>query len=279
MSGSALRKWLPLFWVGLALLVMLPPLLFPFAVMLSTSFKGSAEVYAQPPAFLPKLLVWQNYLAVWERVALARYFGNSLVIGGGSATLATVVAILAGYGVSRFRFPGRGAFLTALLVSQMFSPIIVLLPLFRMFAVYHLLDSLLGLVLVNTAFNTPFAIWMLARYFDTVPKELEEAAQVDGANRFQSMLHVVVPLALPGMVATFIFAFMNAWNEFLFALSFVTTDAKMPVTTGLYSFVGHFKVEWNFLMGASLLAAIPAVVLFMLIQRYMVTGLTSGAVK
>jgi multiple sugar transport system permease protein len=276
---AALRKRLPLLWVGLALLVILPPLLFPFAVMLSTSFKGPVEVYAQPPTFLPGTVVWQNFLEVWRRVALARYFGNSIVIGTGSAALSTVVAILAGYGVSRFRFPGRGAFLTALLISQMFSPIIVLLPLFRMFSSYHLLDSLVGLVLVNTAFNTPFAIWMLARYFDTVPKELEEAAQVDGATRVQSMMHVVVPLALPGMVATFIFVFMNAWNEFLFALSFVTTDAKMPVTTGLYSFVGHFKVEWNLLMGASLLAALPAVVLFMLIQRYMVTGLTSGAVK
>lgn len=279
MNVGALRRQVRHVWTFAVLAVFLVVLLFPFVVMISTSLKSGPEVFAQPPTFLPKVLVWKNYLDVWKKVALSRYFTNSMIIGGGAGILCIAVGVMAGYALSRFRFPGRSLFLTSLLISQMFSPIIVLLPLFRLFGTYHLLDSRLGLVLVNLAFSSPFAIWMLTRYFDSIPGELEQAAWVDGATRYQSLAWIVAPLALPGIVATFIFAFINAWNEFLFALAFVTSDEKLPITTGLYGFVGHFKVEWNYLMGASILAALPVVILFMLIQRYMVSGLTSGAVK
>jgi multiple sugar transport system permease protein len=157
--------------------------------------------------------------------------------------------------------------------------VVFLLPLFRVFSTYGLLDTQFGLIIVNTGFNMPFAVWLMSRYLATVPKELEEAAYVDGATEFGAMIRVVAPLAAPGIVVSFIFSFMSGWNEFTFALTFMTSQQKMPVTLGLYEFVGHFSVQWNYLMGACLLAVIPPAILFIAIQRYLIGGLTTGSLK
>lgn len=262
----------------IVLVVMVLFLVFPFVVMLTTALKSAEEVVSQP-TFFPRHPDLLNFVTLWQQVGLAQLMANSLVIGGGSAVIATAVAIMAGYSVSRYHFRGRTGFLATMLITQMFSPVVLLLPLFRLFSLYGLLDTRFGLVLVNTAFDMPFAVYLMSRYLATVPKELEEAAYVDGASEIMAMLRVVAPLAVPGIVVAFIFSFMTSWNEFTFALTFMTSDSKMPVTLGLYEFVGHFSIQWNYLMGACLIAAIPPTVLFILIQKNLMGGLTSGSLN
>lgn len=265
--------------LSIVLVVLVLFLVFPFVVMLTTALKTAEEVVSPQQTFFPHQPDFLNFVTLWQRVGLAQLMGNSLVIGGGSALIATAVAIMAGYSVSRYHFRGRTGFLATMLVTQMFSPVVLLLPLFRLFALYGLLDTRFGLVLVNTAFDMPFAVYLMSRYLATVPKELEEAAYVDGASELMAMLRVVAPLAIPGIVVAFIFSFMTSWNEFTFALTFMTSDSKMPVTLGLYEFVGHFSIQWNYLMGACLIAAIPPTVLFIFIQRNLMGGLTAGSLS
>ena len=263
--------------IVVALVILVPLMMFPFAVMVTTALKSNQDLFSQ--SFFPHQLDWANFLTLWSKVGLGQYLVNSVIIAGGSGVAATMVAVLAGYSVSRYRYRGRTLFIGLMLATQMFSPVVFLLPLFRVFSTYGLLDTQFGLIIVNTGFNMPFAVWLMSRYLATVPKELEEAAYVDGATEFGAMIRVVAPLAAPGIVVSFIFSFMSGWNEFTFALTFMTSQQKMPVTLGLYEFVGHFSVQWNYLMGACLLAVIPPAILFIAIQRYLIGGLTTGSLK
>lgn len=265
------------FLIVIALVIFIPLLMYPFAVMVSTALKSNQDI--NTVTFLPSGLAWSNFVNLWSQVGLGQYLVNSVIISGASGVVATLVAIMAGYSVSRYRYPGRSAFIALMLATQMFSPVVFLLPLFHTFSAFGLLDTRLGLIIVNIGFNMPFAVWLMSRYLATVPKDLEEAAYVDGATEFGAMVRVVAPLAAPGIVVAFIFSFMSAWNEFTFALTFMTTQQKMPVTLGLYQYVGHFGIQWNYLMGACLLAVIPPVVLFIAVQRYMISGLTTGSLS
>lgn len=261
----------------IVLVIFVPILLYPFVVMVSTALKSTQAVNS--PGLFPSQIDLSNFVRLWETVGLGTYIVNSVVIAGISAVAATAVAILAGYSVSRYRYRGRGVFIALMLATQMFSPVVFLLPLFQTFSLFNLLDTRVSLIIVNIGFNMPFAVWLMSRYLSTVPKDLEEAAYVDGATEFGAMVRVVAPLAAPGIVVSFIFSFMSAWNEFTFALTFLTSTSKMPVTLGLYNYVGHFSIQWNYLMGACLLAVIPPVVLFIAVQRYMVNGLTAGSLS
>lgn len=265
------------FWIVVALVIFIPLLVYPFVVMISTALKSNQDV--NTPNLLPSGLDWSNFVSLWSQVGLGQYLVNSVIIAGASGVVATLVAIMAGYSVSRYRYPGRGAFIALMLATQMFSPVVFILPLFHTFSVLGLLDNRVGLIIVNIGFNMPFAVWLMSRYLATVPKDLEEAAYVDGATEFGAMVRVIAPLAAPGIVVAFIFSFMSAWNEFTFALTFMTTQGKMPVTLGLYQYVGHFGIQWNYLMGACLLAVIPPIVLFITVQRYMIGGLSTGSLS
>lgn len=265
------------FVIIVALVFFIPLLMYPFAVMVSTALKSNEDVNSL--GLLPSGLHWSNFVNLWSQVGLGQYIANSVIISGVSGLIATAIAVMAGYSVSRYRYRGRTVFIALMLSTQMFSPVVFLLPLFHVFSNYGLLDTRLGLIIVNIGFNMPFAVWLMSRYLATVPKELEEAAYVDGASEFGAMIRVVAPLAAPGIVVAFIFSFMSAWNEFTFALTFMTTQQKMPVTLGLYEYVGHFSIQWNYLMGACLLAVIPPIVLFLAVQRYMISGLTTGALS
>jgi multiple sugar transport system permease protein len=272
-------KALKHFGIGAVLVPFFVLFLFPFFVMISTSLKGDQEVFQQPPTLIPKTTVLSNYQKIWDQVSLATYFRNSLIIGIGTAVLALVLAVPAAYALARFPFKLRQFYLYTLLVIQMFSPIVIILALFRVVSTYHLLNNLGTLVVINAAFGLSYAVWLLTGYFQSIPAEIEEAAMMDGVSRVRAILAVTIPLSWPGIVAAAIFTFMNAWNEFLFALTFISDENKAPITVGLFHFVGHFRVQWNYLMAASLVTTAIVLVLFLTVQKHLTRGLLGGALK
>jgi multiple sugar transport system permease protein len=247
-------------------------LLFPFFVALSTAFKDLNEVYTLPPYWIPQRLAWENFQHIWQKYPLAQYFINSFIIAAGATLLATLLCIPAAYAFARLRFPGRKAFLFTLLVVQMFSPIIVVITLYKVVVALHLSDTLSSLIIVNAVFTLAFAIWMMNGYFSTIPKEIEEAALIDGCSRVQTITRITLPIAMPGVVTVIIYTFISAWNEFMFALTFIRSTEKRPLTLGLYNFIGRWTVSWHYLMAAALLAIIPVILLFMIIEKQLVHG-------
>jgi multiple sugar transport system permease protein len=191
----------------------------------------------------------------------------------------TVIAAGAGYAFSRFRFRGRYAVMFILLLTQMFPLVMLIAPIYRLMAPLGLTDNLVGLVVVYTAFNTPFASFLMQSFFDGIPKDLEEAAMIDGCSRLAALRRVILPLTLPGLGATLGFVFTAAWSELLFALMLINSDSQKTFAVGLLTFVTKFSVDWGQMMAACVLALIPAVLFFLFIQRYLVQGLTAGAVK
>lgn len=275
------RQLTPLRYLGIGaiLIPFFVIFLFPFVIMISTSLKTNKEVYRQPPILVPDTFMFSNYGDVWSEVTLATYFRNSLIIGLGTAVLALVLAIPAAYALARYTFKLRQVYLFALLVIQMFSPIVIVLALFKVVSAYHLLDSLPTLIVINAAFGLSYAVWLLTGYFQSIPAEIEEAAMMDGTSRVHAILAMTMPLSWPGIVAAGIFTFMGAWNEFLFALTFISDENKTPITVGLFHFVGHFKVEWNYLMAGSLITTAIVLALFLTVQKHLTRGLLGGGVK
>ena len=249
--------------------------IFPLIVMISTSFKTSQEVYIPPPTFMPRMPTIQNYFDIWSVAPLGTYFRNSMIIGFGTTIVSLLLGIPAAYALARFRFRGKHFYMLSLLGIQMFPPIVVVLGLFRLIASLNMVDSLIAIVILSSVFSLSFIIWLLMGYFATIPKEIEEAAMMDGNSRTGAMLRMVLPLSWPGLVAVAIFAFMNGWNEFLFALTFLRSQDKLPLTIGLFKFVTRFQVQWHQLMAASFLTTIVVVVLFMLIQKQLTRGMVA----
>ena len=259
--------------------------LLPFAVMLSTALKPTAEVIAYPPHWLPSRLAWENFAAMWRAVDFGTSALNSLLVSAGATLLTLAVSIPAAYAMSRMVFRGRAAFSQFLLVTQMLSPILLVLGLFRMAASIHvgggtLVDSRATVVVIYAAFQLAFAVWMLASYFATIPVELEEAAWLDGAKRFTAIRWIFIPLALPAIAVTGIVTFVNCWNEFPVALTMLRDPASLTLPLKVVNLVvGRYSVDWNQVMAAALLATVPVAVVFAALQRYLVQGLTLGAVK
>ncbi len=254
-------------------------LLFPYAIMLLTSLKSKDTIYAIPPTFFPEEWVFTNYLDIWTVVPLRHYITNSVLLASGSTLLALICAIPAAYALARMRFSGRRIYLYAVIATQIFSPIVLLVGLFREMRWFGLMDSLWALVLINGAFFQAFAIWILSGYFASIPYSLEEAAWIDGCTRLGAVRRIVLPLALPGLVTTVIFVFIQSWNEFVVALTLILTETKKPLPVGIFSFFGRYDVDWEYVFATSLIATIPVVVLFLVIEKYLVSGLTAGGVK
>jgi len=254
-------------------------MLFPFYVMLVTSLKPMGEVFTSPPTWLPRAPTLSSYIEVWRAIPLGRFFLNSLIIALGAAGLTLACAVPAGYALARYRFPGRSLVLYAILVTQMFSPVVVIITLFKVLTAYRMLNTYASLIVTNAAFALAFSLWMLTGFFQSVPREIEEAARIDGCTTTQAVLKVLVPLAAPGVATTVIYTFILAWNEFIFALTFISSTRMQPLTVGLASFIGRFTIEWNHLMAGALLATLPVIVLFLLVERHLVKGLSAGALK
>jgi multiple sugar transport system permease protein len=261
------------------LIAMLAITLFPWFIAGITSLKTHDQIYVMPPTWLPTAPRLVNYIEIFQVMPFARAFLNSTIVAVGSALLALMAALPAGYALSRFEFPGRRVFLFIVLGSIMFSPVVVIVALFRIMTVYNLIDKYWSLILTNATFSLSFCIWLSTAYMRSVPVELDEAASIDGASRLQALRHVVLPVALPGIATVTIFAFIQAWNEFLLANTFMSTNLMKPLPVAIYNFVGYRGTEWQFMTGAVILGTIPAILLFFAVQRWIIGGLTLGAVK
>jgi multiple sugar transport system permease protein len=263
----------------LALLLYIAFALFPIYWLVKISLTPNQLLYSEGVALWPSATTWSNYAFVLLQSSFPRFFLNSVLVSVGTATCVTLVASAAGYAFSRFDFKLKRAVIVLLLSTQMFPLVMLIAPIYRLITPLGLGNSLWGLVIVYTAFNVPFAIFLMQSFFDGIPPSLEEAAMIDGCTRLQALRRVIVPLTLPGMGATLGFVFTAAWSELLFALMLINSDANMTFPVGLLTFVSKFSVDWGQMMAAGVLALLPACLFFALIQRYLVQGLTAGAVK
>ena len=253
--------------------------LFPLYWLLKVSVTPTRLLYSEGIRLWPSATTWENYGFVLTRSDFPRFFMNSVIVAGSTALVVTVVAAIAGYAFSRFAFRGKMVIIALMLITQMFPLVMLIAPIFKMLSPLGLTNSLTGLIIVYSAFNVPFATFLMQSFFDGVPKDLEEAAMIDGDTRFGAFRRVVLPLTLPGIGATLGFVFTAAWSELLFALMLISKAAKQTFPVGLLSFVGKFSVDFGQMMAAGVLALIPACLFFIFIQRYLVQGLTAGAVK
>jgi len=267
-----------LMWLLLSPLVIL--ILFPFAVMVSTAVKPRVEVLMYPPSWFPSEIRLENFVDMWHATRLGPAVLNSLLVSIAATALCLLVAIPAAYAAARMQFTGRRTFRQFLLVTQMLSPIVLVLGIFRLMAKMGFVDQLPALVLAYVAFNLAFSVWMLQAYFQTIPKELEEAATLDGASTLQRLRLIFLPLAAPAIGITAVFIFIYCWNEFVLAMTLLRTPEKATLTLQTFSLVGgRYQVEWDHVMAATLVASVPVAVIFALLQRSLVSGLTVGAVK
>jgi multiple sugar transport system permease protein len=253
--------------------------LLPLYWLVKISLTPDKLLYTEGAALWPARMTLANFDFVLLNSMFPTFFLNSIIVSLGTAAVVTVLAAGAGYAFSRFRFRGRYALMFVLLLTQMFPLVMLIAPIYRLMAPLGLTDNLLGLIIVYTAFNTPFASFLMQSFFDGIPKDLEEAAMIDGCTRLMALRRVILPLTLPGLGATLGFVFTAAWSELLFALMLINSDSQKTFAVGLLTFVTKFSVGWGQMMAASVLALIPAVLFFVFIQRYLVQGLTAGAVK
>jgi ABC-type glycerol-3-phosphate transport system permease component len=251
----------------------------PFAWIATTAFKSLGEIYASPPVWLPPRPTIENFDYVLGRGAFDLYLRNSVLVALGTTALSLGLCVLAGYSFSRFRFPGRNVALFAFLMVQMFPSVLLIIPLFQVMNGLGLMDSLGALVLADTTFAIPLCTWLLKGFFDQIPVALEEAAQIDGASRLGALRRVTLPLAMPGIVAAGVFVFIAAWDEFVFALTFTSSDESRTLPIGINRFITSYEIQWNHMAAATVLVTVPVVVLFLLVQRFLASGVLTGATK
>ena len=254
-------------------------ILYPYFVMVCTALKSGAEIFAINGTILPIEALWSNFTDIWTLAPIGQNMLNSLLVAGGSTLIAVVCGIPAAYALARMKFRGQTAFLGFVIVSQMFAPVVLLIGIYKVLSNMGLTDTIPGLIFINAAFNQAFTIWLLRGTFLSISSEMEQAATVDGCNRFQSMFKVLLPVAAPGIVTTLIFIFINAWNEYTVALCIISSNVLKPITVGINVFNGYNIIQWQYLFSASLFAIVPVVILFMSIEKHLVSGLTSGGVK
>ena len=253
--------------------------IFPLLWILLSSIKSKGELAGDPTSFLPKSITFDNFRTVFGQLGFGNNVMNSIMVAGATTLIAITISALGAYGVVRF-FPKFGKVLTRILITTyMFPPILLAVPYSIIMGKLGLINNRLGLIIVYLSFSVPYAVWLLVGFFETVPIEIEEAAQVDGAGKFQVFGQVVLPIVAPGIVAVAIYTFINAWNEFLYALIMTNSSEKMTVAMALKSLEGQEVLDWGVMMAASAVVVIPSVVFFMLIQKRIAGGLASGAVK
>lgn len=254
-------------------------ILYPYFVMFTTAAKTNEEMYSTTAGILPKTFKWSNFVDVWSAAPIMRYMLNSIIVACGATFLAILCGIPAAYALSRMRFRGKSFFMGAVIMSQMFSPVVLLVGINRMMSTIGLKDSLLGLILLNAAFNQAFAIWLLRGTFTSISSEMEQAAKIDGCGTVQALIRILLPMAAPGIITTLIFVFINSWNEYTIALTLISTDVFKPITVGINVFYGFNMIQWQYLFATSIYATIPVVILFMAIEKNLTSGLTAGGVK
>ena len=274
------RKILHLVLIYVGITVITAALVFPFLWMVSTSFKEPAEIFTDIPHWIPKHISLINYYKIWSpESGFPQNFKNSLIV----ATFTTIIAILlstfAAYGLARFNFRGKNFFALGLLVTQMFPPVLLIIPIYLIMIGLRLVNTHAALVITYCTFAVPFSTWMLYGYFETLPAELEEAALVDGCSRVGTLFRIILPLAAPGIAAVALFSFILSWQEYMFALTLTRTADMRTLPVGISMLIGFREVLWGQLMAGSVIVTVPVVVLFVYFQKYLIKGLTMGAVK
>lgn len=256
--------------------------LVPYAVMFIGSLKKKDEILSYDPTYLPAHgWQWQNYTEMWStpETPLPENMISTIVISVAATLLVLLVAVPAAYYTARFRFPGRMAFMGLVILTQMLQPAILTTGLFREMQLFGIYDTWLAMILINAAFNLAFATWMMHSFFAAVPKEVDEAAQLDGAGKFRTLFQVNLPLVWPGIVTAVIFTFVSAWNEFAASLVILSTAENQPLSVALTKFVGQYATSWQFVFAVSIVSIIPVVILFFFIEKRLIGGLTAGSVK
>ncbi len=265
--------------IGLFLLFVCIYCLFPFVWMVSTSLKTEAEAFRIPPTWVPMKLTIDSYIGIWVRKNFGIYFLNSTIISLSTALLSTFFGAMAGYGFSRFFFKGRKFLIGFFLATQMLPGVLLVGPYFKILAKVGLYDTRTGLIIAFLTICLPFSTWMMKGFIDKVPDELDQAAMVDGCSRMGVFFKIILPVVAPGMVATILFAFLLAWGDLLWALCLTSSESMITVTLGIARTVGEFRIIWPMLMAGSLVGGMPAIILYVFLQRLLVQGLTAGAVK
>jgi ABC-type glycerol-3-phosphate transport system permease component len=250
----------------------------PLLFMISTSVKLPDAVFTTPPTLLPRAITLDNYRAILG-LDYVRFFFNSLVVAAGTTVLALVFGIGSSYAFSRLHFRGRKPLLIAIILTQLLPLAVLIIPVYRIARSLGLLNTYPGLMMAYLTFDLPVAIWLMRGFYVGIPRELEDAAQIDGASAFQAFRQVTLPLAIPGIMATAAYCFFMAWQDFMFALVFMTDNDKRTLPLGVLSYIGEHQTDWGKLMAASVLLMVPVFVIFALVQRQFVVGLTRGAVK
>lgn len=269
----------PVLWISLVLLTAFA--LGPFLWVFLSSLKTRQELYATPLQYLPRTLTLANYVDAWTSrlTPFSRFFANSLWVSSVTMVATTGISILAAYALARFGFGGRRAFLLLFLATQMFPAVLLIAPLLSQWHALGLLDTYQALIYSNFSFTVPFTVWMLVGYFDSIPRELEESAMIDGCGRFGALCRVVLPLAAPGIAATAIFAFVSSWSELLFAITFTSETEMRTLSAGLLFMVGQYEIQWGQLSAGVIISTVPVAALFIFLQRHLIRGLTAGALK
>jgi multiple sugar transport system permease protein len=254
----------------------------PYVVMFLGAVKSQQNLFHNPALYLPTHWLWGNFAHVWKIIPLATYLVNSLIVAAVSTAIVLLVSLPAAYYTARHSFRGKRAFLYVVLITQMFAPVALVIGIYREVTLVNgAVNSYWALILVDSAFNLAFSIWILNGYLASIPKEIEDAAMVDGAGRLRTMFRVVLPLAKPGIVTAVIFTFIQVWNEFVVAETIFNnpTQNRETLTVGINAFVGLYQTQYQYLFVASIIGIVPVVVLFAFIERYLVGGLTAGSIR
>jgi len=281
MTPKRMRLFVKTTLLYLITLAVMLPLIFPAYWLFSSSFKTNLAAYMTPPQWFPMPATVENYINLTVGYTdFITYVRNSLITCTATAILAMVVASLAGYAISRLRFRGKRPLLLAILSTQMFPHVLILISLYVMYRQLGLINTYLGLIISFTTFAVPFSVWMMKGFFDSIPSEIEEAALIDGCTRLGALRRVVLPLVSPGLLAVSLFSFLDGWNNLLYPLTLATSVDVRTIPPGLLlSFLGQFKHDWAGMMAASVVVTVPVMIIFIFLQRFLVRGLTAGAVK
>lgn len=273
-----MKKLLRVFFY-LCLLCLVAYSIGPIVWMLLSSLRPKVEFFTIPPTIFPKQWTLENYYSLFRETAFTKFLMNSIWISIGSITVSSIVGVMAAYSLSRFHYRGRNVFSVFSLFAYMLPSILLVIPLYLLAVNLELVNKLSGLILAYVALCMPYCVWTLRSFFTTLPKELEEAACIDGCGRVTTLLKVVLPMLVPAIIAVVVFTFQYVWNEYMFALVFITSDAKRTFPVGLDGFVTSYDVYWEWILSGSVLVSIPAVIVFLLTQRSLIKGYGAGALK
>lgn len=256
-------------------------LLFPLYWTFITSLKTETEIFKNPPTFFPEIINTKSYAAQIETgdFNMFKSFVNSIIISLGAMLIAVVLAVPASYGIAKYRFRGRKAMLFTFLVTQMLPVSVLLTPLFMLFKNMHLYNTWGSAILADATIGIPFSILILKNYFASIPRDMEEAAYIDGCNRFTAFILILLPIAKPGVMVCAIFSFLYAWGDLAYGMTFIIDQQSRPITAGIFNFMGQYGTKWSYLTAFAVVTIIPVLLIFIFMQKYIVGGMTSGAVK